>query len=270
MATGSAAAQTQTLPPAADTYLRQGSPNQNQGTESVVRIRQSGSNRSLIRFDQAAIEAAVGAGSLVSATLELTIDGTASNWGPDGRTVDVHRLTAAWTEGGATWNCGDDSQPGNSGPDCDPQWNGGAFEPDATDSRLHTTGMSGSVMFEVTDDVASFISGTPNHGWLLKKLDEGATGQVDYSSREGPAAPRLVLVVESPTFDEVPPSARFTAPDPALVVGDPTPEIILEYADGGSGIDLGSIEVRVDGTQISPSCPAGDSGERCPATRRRP
>ena len=218
-----------------------------------------------MRFDQASIETAVGGGSLVSATLELTIDSIGNNWGPDGRMVDVHRLTTAWTEAGPTWNCADDSQPSNSSPDCDPEWDGGAFDEDATDSALHANGMSGTVAFDVTADVAAFLAGTPNHGWLLKKFDEGASGEVEYSSREGgaAAAPRLVVVVESPTFDEVPPAVTFTAPEPAIVVGDPTPEIVVEYADGGSGVDLASVEIQIDGADVTASCTVGASAAVC-------
>lgn len=110
-----------TLAPIADTYLRSGSPNQNQGSDTILRVQQSGNNRALIRFGQAEIVAAVGNGRLASATLELYIQTNANNWGSTGRTVDAHRLTADWTEAGATWNCGIDTNPVNSSADCSPQ-----------------------------------------------------------------------------------------------------------------------------------------------------
>ena len=93
--------QTVTLEAIGDTYLRSGSPNQNQGSEAVLKIRASGNNRSLVIFDQSEIESAVGTNILVSAALELWVE-SAGSWGGSGRTVDAHRLSEAWTELGAT------------------------------------------------------------------------------------------------------------------------------------------------------------------------
>ena len=257
-------AQTSTLPAVADTYLRVGSPNQNQGQEAVLRVQQSGSNRTLVRMDQAAIAAAVGSGSLASATLELYVTGSGS-WGSTGRTVDLHRVTAAWTESGATWNCADDLSPTNSQPNCATQWAGGSFEADATESVLHTNTTSGRVQFNVLADVRAFLAGTSNFGWLAKLADETASGNADYGSRQGTSdrAPRLVLVVESATSDAVPPSLAITAPAPAVVINDTTPEIRIAYADGGSGVNLASLQVLVDGGNITGSCTAGSASATC-------
>jgi hypothetical protein len=68
-----------------DTYVRCGSPNQNQGSEPIIRLQSSGKNRALLFFDPAAIHAAVAGGALSSATLEHAIDDAASNWGATGR-----------------------------------------------------------------------------------------------------------------------------------------------------------------------------------------
>ena len=89
------------LAPIADTYLRQGNPNQNQGTELILRLQASGKNRALLRWDPEAIAGAIGGDSLVAARLEVTITHNADNWGA-GCTIDLHRLTQAWTETGAT------------------------------------------------------------------------------------------------------------------------------------------------------------------------
>src|SRR5438045_1624329 len=69
----SVCAQTVVVPASADTYLRQSNANKNQGLETVLQLRQSGHNRALVKMDQAAIAAAVGGGSLASATLELYV-----------------------------------------------------------------------------------------------------------------------------------------------------------------------------------------------------
>lgn len=248
-------AQTVLVPAAADSYLRSGNPNQNQGSEQLLRIQSSGQNRALVRMDPAALLAAVGGGYLVSARLELSIQTNTDNWGADGRTVEAHRIIADWSETGVTWNCGIDTVPGNSQPDCASLWEGGSFAEEPSDVLLHANGLTGWIGFEVTADVRDFLAGAANYGWLIKKTDEGQTGQVDYTSRQGTAgaAPRLVLVIESATADSVPPRVTITAPDP-VVINDATPQIAVGYFDGGSGVDLATLHVFVDTAEITAGC----------------
>jgi hypothetical protein len=191
-----------TLGVTADTYLRAGNPNQNQGSAMVLRVRPDGDNRSLLRFDQAALAAAVGSGTVTAARLELTIVENFDNWGPSGRPVDLHRLTQAWTELGATWNCGADLEPGDPTPDCPTTaWamSGPGARPwvaTPTATVTLTNGMRGVVAFDVTADVQAFLSGAANVGWLVKRTDEGPSGAVDFGARESGTPPRLVLQVQ--------------------------------------------------------------------------
>ncbi len=262
-----ASAQTVSLPATADTYLRQSAANQNQGQDVLLHIQQSGHNRTLVAMDPAAIAAAVGTGHLASATLELYVtDSTA--WGTAGRTVELHRMTASWTENGATWNCAVDTNPANGAPNCSTQWDGGTFDDEPTDSVLHVNTTSGYVAWNVTEDVRSFLAGTPNYGWLAKLSDETLGGNVDYASRQGSVAvqrPRLVLVVESPAFDQVPPTIAIESPVHPFVINDTTPAISIAYADFGSGLALTTLDVKVDG--VAAVCTAGASSASCePAT----
>lgn len=265
-------AQVSTLESSADSYLRSGSPNQNQGNEAVLRVQSSGQNRALVRFDAAAVGAAIGNGSLSEARLELFVAANSDNWSSSGRTVDAHRLLADWSELGATWNCGVDADPTNSKADCSPSWAGGSFAEEPSDSVLHTNGLAGWIAFDVTADVLAFEAGSADYGWLVKKTEEGQNGQVDYGSREGTTgqAPRLVLVVESATFDEVPPKIAILAPSRDMVVGDTTPQIVVSYADGGSGLALASFELYVDATAIGAGCNVGASSAICEPTRPLP
>ena len=193
------------LVPIADTYVRQGSPNQNQGAELILRLQSSGKNRALLRWDQLVLAQAATGGTLVAARLELTIADLADNWSAAGRTVDLHRLTHAWTELGATWNCAVDSVPGNSRADCT---GASAWDMDhsasypwvatRTATALLRNGQTGVVTFDVTADVQAWLAGQqPNYGWILKKTVEGDPGKVDFGSRQSGVAPRLVLRVES-------------------------------------------------------------------------
>lgn len=185
----------------ADTYLRQGTPNQNQGNETILQIQAAGNNRALLRFNQQAIAATVGTGTLLSAKLRLYIVFNANNWGPAGREVNVHRMTRAWTEQGATWNCPDDTNPFNSQPNCSSAWDmqkasQWPFVQTRTATVVHRNGDSGWVEWDVTPDVGLFLNGTAaNHGWVIRKDNEGLSGQVEYSSREGRFPPHLVLTV---------------------------------------------------------------------------
>ncbi len=190
------------LAPSADTYIRQGSPNQNQGAEVILRLQSSGKNRALLRWDQAALVQAVAGGTVTSARLQLTIADLGDNWSTPGRTIELHRMTQAWTELGATWNCATDSVPGNSKPDCTgaTAWDmdhSAAYpfvaETSAT-ARLRN-GQTGVVSFDVTADVLAWLSGQPNDGWVLKKTVEGDPGMVDFGSRERATPPQLVLLV---------------------------------------------------------------------------
>ncbi|HXU47121.1 MAG TPA: DNRLRE domain-containing protein, partial [Thermoanaerobaculia bacterium] len=236
-----AAATVQTsLPAVADATLRQQQANQNRGDDDLVRLGWAQGSRALVRFDQAAIAAAVGSGQLVSARLELNVDGTGESWGNTPQNVDAHRVTASWTEAGATWNCGIDSKPSDNKADCNPQWNGGSFVAAPTASVPHTKQTRGVVSFDVTSDVAAFLAGTANQGWLLKKANETLSGRIDDTAREGAAAqrPRLVLAVDSGGApDTTPPSVAITAPPTGSRLATAIPTITATYSDAGSGID---------------------------------
>jgi RHS repeat-associated protein len=194
-------AQPQTLRATQDTYLRRLFPNQNQGEEAMLRVRALLGNRALLQFDQGQLVGAVGTRPLVAATLRLHIVLNGDNWGPEGRDVAVHRMRQAWTEFGATWLCPDDTNPSNQRPDCLP-WNmadetAGPFVPAPTAVARHLTGRTGAVDWDVTADVAQFLNGTAeNFGWLVKAVEEGRPGHVEYAAREGPQPPELLLELQ--------------------------------------------------------------------------
>ena len=196
----------------ADSFLRSGANNTNEGASERLRIQSSGHNRALVQFDLSSISTA----GLQSATLVLNLAENSNNWGSSGRLVDVHPLLEDWTEGnghnavmvsgvptfrgsgqGVTWHCASDADISNQQSNCASLWNGGAFASATAAGVLHTNGLLGEVSWDVTTDV---MAGA-NFGWLIKKREEGQPGQVRYFSREGAArvgdvslAPRLILV----------------------------------------------------------------------------
>jgi hypothetical protein len=270
LAPSGAAGQTTILAASADSYLKSGSPNQNEGTADFLRIQSTGNNRSLVQFDPVAIVSGLAGASLVSARLELFIDVNSGNWGPDGRMVDAHRLINGWTESGATWNCPEDTNPSNGNADCAVQWGGGSFEEEPSDSVLHTGDLTGWISFDVTADVAAFLDSGAHYGWLIKKSEEGQNGRVDYASRESDNGPRLTLVTESAEHDETPPRLAITSPAQPILVNETSPAIRVEYADGGTGVDIASLEVRLDGTDMAASCTVDGAVAVCTSANLAP
>lgn len=275
LATTTLTAQTVTLQASADTTLDQRSPNKSFGREATLTLKEGGS-RAVIRFDPSAITAAVGAGSLASAELQVYVGTNVGNWGTTGRTVDLYRLATAWTEAGATWNCADDPSPGHSEAGCTSPWTGGTpaqgangagGDGEATDTAVITNATSGWVGFDVTSDVLALLAGTANHGWLLEKTDEGQAGQIDVASREGTAGlgPRLVLVSQSATSDTVPPTLAIASPSQPVLVNVPAPTIGLTYQDPGSGVDTSTLRVAIDGQDLTSGCSIGAQAASCQA-----
>lgn len=205
-----------TLVSAQDTYVRANSDDKNYGAADSVMVW-NGPTRALVAFSQAAIDSVVGSDSLVQAVLRIRIKSVVGTWGTSGSGVNVLRVTQAWTELGATWNCAIDSDVTNEQPDCATN----AWSMDAppfpwatpyTASVILQGGESGWLEFDVTADVRAFIAGTTtNYGWILKKADESLSGRAAFRSREHEQMPRLVIRTAH-SSDQVPVIAPDTTP----------------------------------------------------------
>jgi len=214
------------LAPTGDLFVRRADPNVNEGASSHLMVRGS-SAHALIRFDQSEIAAVLAGRELLSARVELRIDGPRRphGWRASGGPLEIHRLTAPWTEGngfdhaarprrnrtrgtgpGATWFCATDAAVENRLRECEqadwamrPAPQGGRqgvanpWVASATDSATIANGQTGTIVLDVTEDVRAFLAGAPNHGWILVKTPRTGGGTVWLSSREGPVPPRLVL-----------------------------------------------------------------------------
>jgi hypothetical protein len=159
---------TVTLQASADATIRQEQPNVNYGAalEAHVQSLTNGNRWALIQFPLPAR----GHCTVVRAVLRVHALSIVA-----GRTIDIHRLGSAWNEATVTWNV----RPTGSG----------SFIP-ATASHL------GWNEKEVTSLVAEMYA-SGNHGFGLKDANENSLLprlQV-YSSREGVAAPELVLTL---------------------------------------------------------------------------
>ncbi len=205
------------LQPSADSYIKQGAQNENEGSSSFLRLQSSGHNRGLIKFDQSQIQAAVSSSSNFSAKLRFTISSNSNGWGSSGRTINLHRFTKGWLEGngfnseqnpsskgtgsGVTWNCAIDSDIHNQNDDCSnvTSWNMATnslwpFVSSPSASVLISNNQTGMVDFDVTSDVQFFLDNpSQNYGWLIKKTDEGQTGSIYFASKETTSSPELII-----------------------------------------------------------------------------
>lgn len=237
-ATSFAYAETKTVAPVADTYVRSVAANQNQGGETKLSITDLGNHRVLIRFDQSQITAALAGAPVASAKLRLRITSNGSNWGATGRGVSAHRVTQTWLEARATWNCPNDTNLNNSSPDCNPAWNMGnsaqwPFVAAPSSVATIKDGQTGIVEWDVTADVRAYVAGSAqNFGWIIKKADETKTGRADFGSRESSQVPQLVIETGAP-----PPS--------------PTPIVYDTYIREGSPNQSAGSEVSIQVSNLT-------------------
>lgn len=154
------------LTPDADADVDESSATTNAGTETTlsVRSRLGDNRRALVRFALSSCSIPPDA-AVLSADLTVHLSSAPTLV----RTHAVHRVTAAWTESGVTWN----SQPTV------------AATPTASTVVGTTDGVTHHL--DVTADVAEFVAGTAaNEGWMVKDTLEGdllgMTGT--YASRE--------------------------------------------------------------------------------------
>jgi hypothetical protein len=120
--------------------------------------------RTLVRFALPAVPAGC---KLESATLRLFAASAA-----EGRTLEAHRLTADWLEGGVSW--GD--------------------QPETTGDAATTESGTGYREWSVTAQVKAMYAGS-NFGFLIRDAGEndGGAEQVFHSRENGEKGPALVL-----------------------------------------------------------------------------
>jgi hypothetical protein len=212
------------LEPAGDVFVRRADNHTNEGA-SIHLVVRGNSSRVLIRFDQNEIAAELGGRELLSAHLELQIEGPRpSGWGGAGGSLRVHRMTEPWSEGdgfyyrarparnrtrgsgpGATWwcatdvaiedrlrDCGGSDWWMRSTPRSNPQGIENPWLATPTDEVTIENRQTGTVLLDVTADVGAFLAGAPNHGWVVLKGPLGG-GNLWLSSKEGLVPPKLVI-----------------------------------------------------------------------------
>jgi len=129
------------------------------------------------------------------------------------------------------------------------------YTPNADPSTLVLQSQPVAVSFTCTPGATS-ASCTPD-GPLAEGLDtltatiEDGIGQL--------SAPATVQV----TVDTLPPTLILTAPAEGSTVGSSQPQIELDYADAGAGIDTSSLSLLLDGTPLAATCNFLATGAQC-------
>jgi hypothetical protein len=165
----SCTAGTQTAAADRDAWVLQSSATNNFGSDSVLKVdsKSGGNARALVRFALPAIPAGC---TVKSATLRMY-----SGSYKEGRTLQVNRLLAAWTEGAVNWN----TQPGANG----------------TNVFAQSRSSAGYVEWAVTAHVQAMYT-LGNHGFLIRDASENGAGmEQSFNSREKGAdnPPQLVI-----------------------------------------------------------------------------
>ena len=177
-----------------DSFLSSLAQNLNLGGDRELEMQTIGNNRTLVAFNVSGVSRE----GLIKATLVLTIKSKPIFWKPSGSLVLAYPLLHPWAKGmgsnlikrssgpGVTWNCATDQNIQNLKMDCsgEERWNGGRFGAASGPGVVHTNGLMGEVVWDVTADL---VAGA-ELGWLLKKENERELGFVQYYSKEGAAA----------------------------------------------------------------------------------
>ncbi|MFZ5890242.1 MAG: hypothetical protein ACOY0T_04160 [Myxococcota bacterium] len=214
------------LPAVADATIKSSSPNASFGAGAALSV--SPTDFALISFDREAVLAQRGVSRLVrSARLEVTVASGSTS-------LTAFPMQQAWDEYAATWKCASDQDASSGGESCHvrQRWSmprqttrrENPYDPEA--ARAGT--VSGStVSFDVTDDVAEFLSGSGDPiAWVLQP---GAGAATSVRSRESGVPARLILDTVAFADTDLGGAVPFSfGVDPALT---PT-EVLPPLADG--------------------------------------
>ncbi len=164
-------AATTTTTVVSDAEVRQSNGNTNYGTATSLTVTSSGSanRRIYVSFDLTACSPAIPSGATIRlATLRLFATALPGAC----RTLDLFRVTAAWTEAAVTWN----NQPfGTTINNPATASRSGSFDvgtPAGCQNRTTAAYVAGA---GVTADVAVFVAGSAtNRGWMIRDDVEGS------------------------------------------------------------------------------------------------
>lgn len=219
-------------PSSQDARIRRGSGTTNFGSETTMIVGATGTttatiNRALVQFDLSSIPA----GSTINSA-DLELYATAKDTSADNVTENIQRITASWTEGGATWN--------NMNANFDAAVSG-TFSPGTTTGVFKTSTSLVSL-------VQAWVNGTySNYGMMIKDPTESTANTAwTYATKENATtANRPILrinytapAITDPTTNTKVELIRPSGPDVLLKdfgVANATPyDILSSYVGAGT------------------------------------
>jgi hypothetical protein len=237
---------TATITPSDDTVLRLLSPQQTGGSETSLLVDGVSTVRTLVQFSRSDLQQATTNRAIRSARLEVTINrpGGAAVFGSPN--LRLHQVTRAWHEATATWSSTFGLNDG--------------FNPTPTDSKSVFNGQTGTITFDVTNDVLAILDGAPDNGWLLgQETPSLASLNVTFASRESTSGPHLVLDLVPGTLD--PASVVVTKPAPGTIVFDASSGAALDVPEHGRTFASRSAAVDWAVTNLNAMRQIGDDGQ---------
>jgi len=177
-----------------DANIRQGSPNTNFGTATTLATSSSNNanQRLYIQFDLTRCSPSIASAAIVRlATLRLHLTALPGAC----RTIDIFRVGTSWTEAGITWNNQPFGTSINNPASASRTDSFNAGTPAGCENLATGAYSTGAV---VTSDVAAFLAGTTNVGWMLRDDVEGSSPArtTTFSSKDAGVvaqAPQLVI-----------------------------------------------------------------------------
>lgn len=208
---------TRRLPATRDSILSAQNPHRNEGANPVLQLshrpeERNKANNPIVAFDLSNVNLS----AVTKATLVLDVQECElpKKWGPEGRNILAYPVNESWVEGngqtirvgqgeqtrgsgqGVTWFSPVDANIANKSPNGALQWMGARpFLGPLTAPPVQVVNkQTGPISFDVTQDVRSAF----DDGWLIRKQDESAFGNVRFHSKERGATlgPRLILEFE--------------------------------------------------------------------------
>ena len=174
-----------------DSFVNQGSVNQNNGGSTTMTVNSASNNtRSYVKFDLTKCSPAIPSSAAVKvATLRLFVTAVPNAC----RTQDVFRVTSSWTETVITWS----NQPFGTTINNPPSAQATSSMVIGTGCAANTTSNAYVTGWNVTTDVAAFVSGTTNNGWMIRDDTEGSSTARNstYATREAANAARAPQLV---------------------------------------------------------------------------
>ncbi len=155
-----------TLTANGDSWVDQGSPSSNKGTDSVLKVmsKSGGNLRALVRFQMPTVPAGC---EVSTATLRLNAASART-----GRTLQAFQLGGTWTESGVTW----------------------ANQPATTGTPATTSSGTGWREWAVNGQVSAMLAAGGGHGFLVRDASENNDHEQQFRSREnGSNRPQLVI-----------------------------------------------------------------------------